>query len=104
MRRNIFIRHEERSGQKIEREIHGTSQRRPPLRPGGFPSFSPLMRQTNCVLDRAGHGWAINNWKPDFDTEVNKEISFVNPSRDVTYFRDIQMAPRRSIASIDGSG
>lgn len=32
-------------------------------------SYSPLMRQTNCVIDQAGNVWAINNWKPDFNTD-----------------------------------
>jgi hypothetical protein len=31
--------------------------------------YSPLMRQTNCVIDQAGNVWAINNWKPDFNTD-----------------------------------
>jgi sugar lactone lactonase YvrE len=31
--------------------------------------YSPLMRQTNCVIDQAGNIWAINNWKPDFNTD-----------------------------------
>jgi hypothetical protein len=38
--------------------------------PGRPPSFSPLMRQTNCVIDQAGNVWAINNWKPNFNVDV----------------------------------
>jgi hypothetical protein len=38
--------------------------------PGAPPSFSPLMRLTNCVIDQAGNVWAINNWKPNFNTDV----------------------------------
>ena len=34
--------------------------------PGEPPSFSPMMRQTASVIDRAGNVWTINNWKPDF--------------------------------------
>ena len=34
------------------------------------PSFSPMMRLTNVVIDQAGNIWALNNWKPDFDIDV----------------------------------
>ncbi len=34
--------------------------------PGEPPSFSPMMRQTASVIDRAGNVWTINNWKPNF--------------------------------------
>ena len=37
---------------------------------GARPSFSPLMRLTNVVIDQAGNIWALNNWKPDFDVDV----------------------------------
>ena len=37
---------------------------------GAQPSFSPLMRLTNVVIDQAGNIWALNNWKPDFDVNV----------------------------------
>ena len=37
--------------------------------PGGPPSFAPVMRQTNAVIDQAGNVWTINNYKPDFDGE-----------------------------------
>ena len=40
----------------------------PPAR--GGPSFAPMMRQTNVVIDRAGNIWALNNWKPDFDIDL----------------------------------
>jgi hypothetical protein len=36
----------------------------------GPPSFSPLMRLTNVVIDLAGNVWAINNWKPSFDIDA----------------------------------
>jgi sugar lactone lactonase YvrE len=36
----------------------------------GPPSYSPLMRQTNCVIDQAGNVWAINNWKPNFNLDA----------------------------------
>jgi hypothetical protein len=34
------------------------------------PSFAPMMRQTNVVIDQAGNVWSLNNWKPDFDIDV----------------------------------
>ena len=37
---------------------------------GGPPSFSPLMRITSVVIDRAGNIWATNNWKPDFTIDL----------------------------------
>jgi hypothetical protein len=38
--------------------------------PGRPPSYSPLTRMTNVVIDAAGNLWAINNWKPSFDISV----------------------------------
>jgi hypothetical protein len=38
--------------------------------PGRPPSYSPLQRQTNLVIDRAGNVWAINNWKPSFTVDA----------------------------------
>jgi sugar lactone lactonase YvrE len=38
--------------------------------PGRPPSYSPLTRMTNVVIDAAGNIWAINNWKPSFDISV----------------------------------
>ena len=29
-----------------------------------------MMRQTGVVIDQAGNIWSLNNWKPDFDTDV----------------------------------
>jgi hypothetical protein len=40
-----------------------------PPAPGG-PSFAPMMRLTNVVIDQAGNIWALNNWKPDFDIDL----------------------------------
>jgi hypothetical protein len=37
---------------------------------GAPPSFSPLMRITSVVVDRAGNLWATNNWKPNFDIDL----------------------------------
>jgi hypothetical protein len=39
--------------------------------PGADPCYCPLMRMTNCVIDQAGNVWAINNWKPDYDQDIN---------------------------------
>lgn len=38
--------------------------------PPNQPSFSPIMRLTNSLIDQAGNVWALNNWKPDFDIDV----------------------------------
>jgi streptogramin lyase len=45
--------------------------------PGAPPSFIPMMRQTEVVIDQAGNIWSINNWKPDVDIDF-----LVNPSGD----------------------
>jgi hypothetical protein len=37
---------------------------------GAQPSFSPMMRLTNVLIDQAGNIWALNNWKPDYDVDV----------------------------------
>ena len=29
-----------------------------------------MMRQTNSMIDQAGNIWSLNNWKPDFDTDL----------------------------------
>jgi len=44
------------------------------------PSFSPLMRQTSCTIDRAGNVWAVNNWKPNFATDFDPDTG--NPGGD----------------------
>ena len=38
--------------------------------PEAPPSFAPMMRQTNVVIDQAGNVWSLNNWKPNFDIDV----------------------------------
>lgn len=47
---------------------------------GKDPSFSPLMRQTNVVIDQAGNVWVCNNWKPNFDTDFSPSSG--NPGGD----------------------
>jgi hypothetical protein len=37
---------------------------------GPAECFSPLMRQTNLLIDQAGNVWALNNWKPDFNVDT----------------------------------
>jgi hypothetical protein len=39
----------------------------PPPEP---PSFAPMMRTTNSMIDQAGNIWSLNNWKPDFDIDL----------------------------------
>jgi hypothetical protein len=48
--------------------------------PGRPPCYSPLMRQTNCLIDQAGNVWALNNWKPNFDVDVDPDVG--NPGGD----------------------
>lgn len=37
---------------------------------GSDPCFSPMMRLTSVIIDQAGNVWAVNNWKPNFDTDA----------------------------------
>lgn len=48
--------------------------------PGSLPSFIPMMRQTGVVIDQAGNIWTINNWKPNFDLDVDGKAA--NPGGD----------------------
>jgi hypothetical protein len=48
--------------------------------PGAEPCYSPLMRMTNVVIDRAGNVWAVNNWKPDFAADFPTDTG--NPGGD----------------------
>jgi hypothetical protein len=58
--------------------------------PGKPPSFSPLMRMTSTVIDRAGNLWATNNWKPDFNTDIT-----ANPGGDgIVIFVGVAPPPR----------
>ena len=59
--------------------------------PEGPPCFSPLMRITSVVIDRAGNIWATNNWKPDFT------IDLVNSGGDgICVFVGLAKPPRQS--------
>lgn len=44
------------------------------------PCHSPLMRLTNVAIDRAGNVWAVNNWKPNFNTDFSPKRG--NPGGD----------------------
>ena len=33
--------------------------------------YKPLMKQTGINVDCAGNVWVCNNWKPDFEVDVN---------------------------------
>jgi hypothetical protein len=59
--------------------------------PGGPPSFAPMMRQTNVDIDQAGNLWTVNNWKPDFDTDI-----LANPGGDgIVIFVGLATPPAR---------
>ncbi|MEA3274896.1 MAG: hypothetical protein U9Q81_06300 [Pseudomonadota bacterium] len=59
---------------------------------GEPPSFSPMMRQTASVIDRAGNLWTINNWKPDFIVDATS-----NPGGDgVVIFVGLAPPPVRA--------
>jgi hypothetical protein len=47
---------------------------------GSDPCYSPLMRQTSCIIDQAGNVWVCNNWKPNFDSDVSPATG--NPGGD----------------------
>lgn len=56
--------------------------------------FSPLMRQTNCVIDQAGNVWVCNNWKPDFSTDFSTEHG--NPGGDgIVIFVGLAKPPKK---------
>ena len=46
---------------------------------GPAECYSPLMRQTNCLIDQAGNVWALNNWKPSFDVDMPLPPTQANP-------------------------
>ena len=59
---------------------------------GATPSYVPMMRQTKVGIDQAGNVWSLNNWKPDFDTDVTS-----NPGGDgVVIFVGLAAPPRQS--------
>jgi sugar lactone lactonase YvrE len=67
--------------------------------PDGPPSFAPMMRQTNAVIDLAGNVWAINNWKPDYDIDV-----LSNPGGDgIVIFVGLAAPPAKAVKRGRGS-
>jgi len=61
---------------------------------GSEPCHSPLMRMTNVMIDQAGNVWAVNNWKPNFDTDASPETG--NPGGDgIVIFVGLAKPPRR---------
>lgn len=61
---------------------------------GSEPSYSPLMRLTNVVIDQAGNVWAINNWKPNFDSDASPKTG--NPGGDgIVIFVGLAKPPRK---------
>lgn len=66
--------------------------------PGRPACYSPLMRQTNCVIDAAGNVWTVNNWKPDFDLDM------ANPGGDgVVIFVGVAKPPGAGKATVNAA-
>ncbi|HJQ27608.1 MAG TPA: hypothetical protein VKA60_27220 [Blastocatellia bacterium] len=62
--------------------------------PNGDPCYNPLMRMTNVVIDQAGNLWAINNWKPNFNTDF--EPAKGNPGGDgIVIFVGVARPPKQ---------
>lgn len=62
---------------------------------GSEPCFSPLMRLTSVIIDQAGNVWAVNNWKPNFDTDAPTETG--NPGGDgIVIFVGLAKPPART--------
>lgn len=59
------------------------------------PCYCPLMRMTNVVIDQAGNVWAVNNWKPSFDTDAPTATG--NPGGDgIVIFVGLAKPPSRT--------
>lgn len=62
---------------------------------GSDPCFSPLMRLTSVIIDQAGNVWAVNNWKPNFNTDASPETG--NPGGDgIVIFVGLAKPPQRT--------
>lgn len=60
----------------------------------GPASFTPLTRITNCCIDQAGNVWAMNNWKPNFDSDAIPKVG--NPGGDgIVIFIGLAKPPRK---------
>ncbi|MFL6214249.1 MAG: hypothetical protein ACJ74J_10210 [Blastocatellia bacterium] len=58
------------------------------------PCYSPLMRMTSVVIDQAGNVWAVNNWKPNFDTDASAATG--NPGGDgIVIFLGLAKPPKK---------
>jgi hypothetical protein len=63
--------------------------------PKGDACYSPLMRMTNVIIDQAGNLWAINNWKPNFDSDF--EPARGNPGGDgIVIFVGVAKPPKQN--------
>jgi len=61
---------------------------------GTEPCYSPLMRMTSVIIDRAGNLWAVNNWKPNFATDFSPTSG--NPGGDgICIFVGVAKPPRQ---------
>lgn len=59
------------------------------------PSYSPLMRMTSVIIDQAGNVWAINNWKPNFNTDASPDTG--NPGGDgIVIFVGLAKPPKKA--------
>jgi hypothetical protein len=59
--------------------------------PGAAPAYTPMLRLTSVVIDQAGNVWAVNNWKPDFNTDIT-----TNPGGDgVVIFVGLAPPPKK---------
>jgi sugar lactone lactonase YvrE len=62
---------------------------------GKEPCYSPLMRMTNVSIDQAGNVWAINNWKPNFNTDASAKTG--NPGGDgIVIFVGLAKPPKKA--------
>lgn len=61
--------------------------------PGAAPAYTPLMRQTNIMIDQAGNAWATNNWKPSFRIDAAPKVG--NPGGDgIVVFVGVAAPPK----------
>jgi hypothetical protein len=61
---------------------------------GKEPCYSPLMRMTAVEIDQAGNVWAVNNWKPNFDSDASPTAG--NPAGDgIVIFVGLAKPPKK---------
>lgn len=62
---------------------------------GKEPCYSPMMRLTNVAIDQAGNVWAVNNWKPNFNTNASAKTG--NPGGDgIVIFVGLAKPPKKA--------